>query len=198
MRWLLTNANLDLMAALMAAGETVIEGPYQADAPDFGWLRRARTTPGLPPNVDPVTWALMKSTEPIEDREVKDYRFRAVLDRGGFDVLVITPLLQPTLGFARGPLAKWKNRVGRKGIVVGIAQDPATMKAAQGHQWRSCSVRPEHCDVYVTDNASEARRQATQRRTALWDRGSATPIVEAVRHAMTSNYMTGRRAKPWA
>ena len=198
MRWFLTNPNAALAAALTAEGETIVSGPQQIDATELGWLREASKLPGRPEGMDPVTWGLLSSDEPIDDREVNDYRFRRVLDSLKFDVLVLTPLRQPTFGFARGPLARWSNRVGRRGAVVGIAQDPDTMLDAKGRQWRACAARPEHCNVYVTDHAGWAAKVARERRAALWSAGSsAAPIVRAVTHSMTQNYQAGRLGKPF-
>lgn len=203
MRWLLTNAVPEFEAALAAIGETVVStaAHHQTAGRDGEWLREAieATAETRPAGVHPVTWALKTGGIDDDDANPTLYPLRRHLNDLRPDALVLTPLLQHKGGAAaRAHVNRWRNAVGRGGVVVGLAlHDPETLQSAS-RGWRRCSVQLVDIGVYVTHDEASAARSAPERRTALWRPGlSAAPVVAAVQHAMTRNFQADRRNQPF-
>lgn len=205
MRWLFTNRH-PLAEALQLVDEEVVSTPRHHQPAHYDWLEEAIDrlpepaqpwwTPGAA-STDPVTAALTAELEAGEPEEgtLLGYPLRNMLKSLNPDFLVLTPLLQPRLGFHKGTVVRWMNAGG---WVFGIAHDPGTLSAAKRMRWRGCSIQPNNLHCYVTDHEETARDAARSGRTVFWQPGrSVDPILEAARLIMRrANYMAGSRAVP--
>lgn len=199
MRWLVTNPH-PIIAALVGAGETVVNRPGDFQVDQIGWLKAA--VAGIPrtADVDPVTMGLrqMRGRPEVSHARTIDYRIDRLLRERVPDVLLLTPMDQEGLGFPLNVVNKWRSG-NLKRTLVGLGQDPATYQRAKKGAWTGCSCRLHHLALYVSDDARSAQEFAKNKRAAFWRSGlPLDAVLEGVAHARSGRtWHAGRRAKPW-